>query len=90
MHATPTSNRKRKKNIIKVTPAIRGALDKTQIAVDRRYISRCPAVRLAASRSPSAMGCANSLMVSIITIRGMRYEGVPWGTRWLSRFLNAK
>ncbi len=47
-------------------------------------------MRFAANRSPNAMGCANSLRVSIITISGIRNEGVPWGTMCLSRFLNAR
>jgi hypothetical protein len=60
------------------------------MAVDSRKISRCPAVSLAASRSPNAMGCAKSLKVSIITISGIRNGGVPCGTRCLSRLLNAR
>lgn len=67
-----------------------GVLLKSQIAVDSKNMRRWPAVSLAANRRPSAIGCAKSLRVSIITIRGMRNDGVPWGTRCLSRFLNAR
>jgi len=72
MQATPISKRKRNTNITRVTPAITGLPNKVHIAVERRNISKCPAVRLAASRNPKAIGCANSLIVSIITINGMR------------------
>jgi len=61
-----------------------------QIAVDRRKIRRWPAVKLAARRSPRAMGWAKSLKVSIQTIAGIRAAGVPCGTKCLSRALNAK
>jgi len=61
----------------------------TQAAVERRNISRCPAVRFAASRNPKAIGWAIRLIVSIQTISGIRKEGVPWGTRWLRRLLKA-
>ena len=77
MQATPISSKNRKKNIRSVVPAIKGVLEGDHIAVDRRYMSKWPAVRLAASRSPSAIGWANSLIVSIITISGIKYEGVP-------------
>lgn len=51
------------------------------MAVDKRKINRCPAVRLAASRSPSAIGWANNLNVSIHTISGIKALGVPCGTK---------
>ena len=60
---------------------ISGLLAKIQIAVDKRNINKCPAVRLAASRSPRAIGWANSLIVSIQTIKGISALGVPCGTR---------
>ena len=59
----------------------KGLAASSQIAVDRRKINRCPAVKLAARRSPSAIGWAKSLSVSIQTIAGIRAAGVPCGTR---------
>lgn len=44
-------------------------------------MSRCPAVRLAVSRTPSASGRMNKLIVSIIIRMGISGPGVPSGRR---------
>ena len=90
MQATPISSTNSKTKITNIGMLIASLDDKSQIAVDKRKISKCPAVRLAASRRPKAIGWANSLSVSIHTIRGISALGVPWGTRCLSRLLNAR
>lgn len=90
MQATPTSNIKRRPRIIRVKNLSKGEEAKIQVAVERRNIKRCPAVKLAANRNPSAMGCAIRLSVSISTIIGIRNDGVPCGTKCLSRLLNAR
>lgn len=76
--------------MINIGRLINGLAASIQMAVDRRKMSRCPAVRLAANRSPRAIGWANSLIVSIHTIRGISTLGVPCGTRWLRRLLKAR
>lgn len=43
---------------------------------------RCPAIILAVSRTASVPGRIIFLIVSIHTIKGIKIEGVPWGTRW--------
>lgn len=58
-----------------------GLEERSHMAVDSKNMSRWPAVRLAASRSPRAIGWAKRLSVSIHTIRGIRALGVPCGTR---------
>lgn len=47
--------------------------------------SRCPAIMLAASRTARVMGRMRSLIVSMITINGIKGAGVPWGVRWVIR-----
>lgn len=37
---------------------------------------------LAANRTARVIGRISSLVVSMITIRGIRVVGVPWGVRW--------
>lgn len=64
-----------------------GLLARIQVAVDNKNSSKWPAVKFAASRRPRAMGWANSLMVSIHTIIGISGDGVPCGTKCLSRLL---
>ena len=44
-------------------------------------MSKCPAVRFAVSRTPSAKGRINKLIVSIMISTGMRSVGVPSGNR---------
>jgi len=43
---------------------------------------RCPAIRLAVSRTHKVMGRMRFLDSSIITMNGMRMDGVPWGSMW--------
>lgn len=51
----------------------------------RRESRRCPAIMLAVSRTAKVMGRISSLIVSMITIRGINGAGVPWGVRWVIR-----
>lgn len=44
--------------------------------------NKCPAIMLAASRMASVPGRIMLLMVSINTIKGIKANGVPWGTKW--------
>ena len=55
-----------------------------QITQEHRNISRCPDSRLAPSRNPRVRGWMRRLIVSIITITGIRGVGVPCGTKWES------
>lgn len=55
---------------------------RTKAAVAISWIKRCPAVRLAVSRTPNAIGRMNRLIVSMIIKTGMRGVGVPSGRRW--------
>jgi len=42
---------------------------------------RCPAIMLAVRRIAKVRGRIIKLMDSMITIKGMRRVGVPWGVR---------
>ena len=64
------------------TVGIRGRSTKAAVAIS--WMSKCPAVRLAVSRTPKARGRINRLIVSIIIRTGMRGVGVPSGRRWPS------
>lgn len=55
---------------------------RTNAAVEMSWIRRCPAVRLAVSRTPRAKGRINRLIVSMIIRIGMSGVGVPSGRRW--------
>ena len=90
MQATPISSINSRTKIINIGRLIKGLEANSQMAVERRKIRRCPAVKLAARRNPNAIGWAKRLSVSIQTIAGIRAAGVPCGTRCLSRALNAK
>jgi len=48
----------------------------------RTAIRVCPAIILAARRTESAIGRINNLIISIITIKGIKIYGVPEGTKW--------
>ena len=50
-----------------------------------RTIRRCPAIILAASRTARVPGRIRFLMVSIITINGIRADGVPCGIKCASK-----
>lgn len=45
-------------------------------------IRRCPAIILAANRTERVNGRITFLTISIITIKGIKTEGVPRGTKW--------
>lgn len=62
------------------TVGIRGR--RTVAAVAISWIRRWPAVRLAVSRTPSARGRMNRLIVSMIIRTGISSVGVPSGRRW--------
>ncbi|WP_187787906.1 hypothetical protein [Salmonella sp. S146_54837] len=49
--------------------------------MDNKKINKWPAVNLAANRKPNAIGWAIKLKVSIQTIRGIKNDGVPCGTK---------
>ncbi len=55
---------------------------RVMVAVEISWMSKCPAVRLAVSRTPKARGRINRLMVSIIINTGISRTGVPSGRRW--------
>ena len=48
------------------------------IRVNRRW----PAIIFAVNRTANVPGRIILLIVSIHTIKGIRAEGVPWGTKW--------
>lgn len=54
---------------------------RAKVALPIRWISRCPAVMFAVSRTARAIGWMNKLIVSIITSIGIRGNGVPWGRK---------
>lgn len=65
-----------------VRTAIKGiALIIAKTAVEISWIRRCPAVRLAVSRTPKARGRINRLIVSIIISTGISKGGVLSGRR---------
>lgn len=62
--------------------ATAGIIDSsTKAAVEVSCIKRCPAVRLAVSRTPRARGRISKLIVSMITRTGISGVGVPSGKR---------
>lgn len=62
------------------TVGIRGRRTNAPVAIS--WISRWPAVKFAVSRTPSATGRMNRLMVSIMIRIGISRVGVPSGRRW--------
>lgn len=50
----------------------------------KRVRSKWPAIILAAKRTDKVSGRIDDLIISIITIKGIRATGVPKGTRWAS------
>jgi hypothetical protein len=44
--------------------------------------NKCPAIILAVNRILKVIGRIIFLIVSIITIKGIRIKGVPWGIKW--------
>lgn len=57
-------------------------IDNIGPVLPRRVIKRWPAIILADSRIAKVPGRITFLIVSIITIKGIRTGGVPWGTKW--------
>lgn len=47
-----------------------------------RVNKRWPAIIFAVNRTAKVLGRIIFLIVSIITIKGIKIEGVPWGTKW--------
>ena len=43
---------------------------------------RCPAIILAVNRIAKVIGRINRLTDSMITIKGIKIDGVPWGVKW--------
>lgn len=54
---------------------------KANVAPPIRWINKCPAVMFAVSRTASAIGWINKLIVSMITSMGIKGNGVPWGRK---------
>lgn len=52
-----------------------------RVAPPIKWMSRCPAVIFAVSRTASAIGWINKLIVSMIINIGIRGKGVPWGKK---------
>ena len=80
--ATATSSSVNKSSSVPVkiaTVGIKGRRTKAAVAIS--WMSRCPAVRLAVSRTPRAKGRIKRLIVSIMTRTGIRGGGVPSGRR---------
>ncbi len=74
--------------MINVMKAVKGLiLINIRVAPPIRWINKWPAVMLAVSRTASAIGWMNRLIVSIIISIGMRGSGVPWGRKWASEAL---
>jgi len=48
----------------------------------KRVIKRCPAIRLAVSRTQRVIGRIMFLVISITTIKDIKAIGVPWGNKW--------
>lgn len=57
-------------------------VDKEGPVFPNKVSRRCPAIILAASRTARVPGRITFLIVSINTMKGIRADGVPWGTKW--------
>lgn len=53
----------------------------------RRVNNKWPAIIFAESRTARVPGRIIFLIVSINTIKGIKTEGVPWGTKWANMCL---
>lgn len=53
----------------------------------KRVRRRCPAIMLAVKRMERVNGRMINLIDSMITINGIRINGVPMGVRWVSSIL---
>jgi hypothetical protein len=79
--ATAISKKNRRNRRMKVSEPHGLKLILSHTTQEQRRMRRCPASKLAPSRKPKVRGWIRSLAVSIRTIKGIRYEGVPPGTR---------
>lgn len=50
----------------------------------RSVINKCPAIILALKRTANVPGRITLLMDSISTIKGIKSDGVPWGSMWVN------
>ena len=81
--ATATSRIVSKKRTSSVRMETIGIVEnRTTVAVEMSWIRRCPAVRFAVRRTPSASGRMRRLVVSMRMRAGIRGVGVPSGKRW--------
>lgn len=81
--ATASSRIVNKKRIVNVmVDTVMLMEDKASVAEPIRWMSRCPAVMLAVSRTARAKGWMKRLIVSMIISIGMRGVGVPCGRKW--------
>lgn len=62
----------------------RGKLLALAVWLPSRVNKRCPAIIFADRRTANVPGRIVFLIVSIITMKDMRADGVPWGTKWAS------
>lgn len=79
MHATADS-----RTIRRISADISGASINQLVETSwfpKSVKSRCPAIMLAARRTERVMGRIMLLMISMITIKGIRTGGVPEGTK---------
>lgn len=83
MQATASSRSVRKNNRIDVSRLIEvRVFMRLIVAVLTIVMRRWPAVMLAVSRTPSAIGRMRRLTVSIMIINGIKGVGDPSGRRW--------
>lgn len=82
MRATANSNIVNNTRILNVIKAVVMLISiRAKVAAPIRWISRWPAVIFAVSRTASAIGWMNKLIVSMITSMGIRGSGVPCGRK---------
>lgn len=62
-------------------------LEATAVWFPRSVIRRCPATIFAINRTERVIGRIMFLIDSIRTIKGMRADGVLWGTIWANIWL---
>lgn len=72
-------------NVIKAVGVL--ILISASVAPPIRWISKCPAVIFAVSRTANAIGWIKRLMVSMTTSIGIKGRGVPWGKKWAKEAL---
>jgi len=62
-------------------------IERLIIALPRRVISKCPAIKFAVKRTQRVKGRMIFLINSIITIKFIKGPGVPWGSKWDKEWL---